>query len=253
MCDTQDRDDGGIRMKAVGYGLTAVLLCAFSGCAAYTGPRAESTAYPPSNPPRPEPIPRTEVKHEVSTSQNDRLSAARAEINTNFAEAYTKRGRPMAAVVLFDAENSIVISPALVESTTSESAISSQANADASAQTATASVQQRRTTTASARPAGTTSPHQLQSWSDVQQVFFDTLRVHGVRIADPEMVTLTKMDKLLERTAQGVSLHTSELEALRSTLHFDVLFLVQEIRDGSDRFLQGRVWDLKDGTLIGAG
>lgn len=226
----------------------AVVTACIVGCASYTGPSKESTAYPPTNPPRPEPVQRTVVRHEVVTKPTTESREKAAE----FAQAYAKRGKPMVAVVLFDAANSIIISPALVALTYSETAISTRAATNAESGSASASVHRKSTSSTSFQPTGTTSPHQLQSWSDVQQVFFDTMRRNGVRLVDPEMVTLTKLDKFIERTSQGVSLHTAELESLRNTLQFDILMLVQEVFDGSDSYLQGRVWDLKDGALLAA-
>jgi len=172
--------------------------------------------------------------------------------NSEIRAAYADQDKPAVAVVLYDAKNSIIIAPSFTPLVQVDTTVSGDASVKAGEREASGHIEGQRTSTVSVANESTATQHQLFSWSDIQQAVFETLRGHGIRLVDPEIVTLSSLDKLLVRTQQGISLHTAELETVRKADDFQVLMLVQEVREGNDTYLQGRVWDLRDGTFLAA-
>jgi hypothetical protein len=156
-------------------------------------------------------------------------------------------------IVFFTADNSIVIGqrliPLLEARTSSNVSVRSRSEKDGAAN---ASIQEERVQTLGVPSGYRAEDAKLISWSDIQQGAFDALRACGIRVIDPETISLTGLNGLVQRTRQDVSLHTAELETVRNASGCQTLLVLQEVWQGGHRYLQGRAWDMKDGALLAA-
>lgn len=226
-----------------------ILAVLWGGCAMYQGPHQGSTASPPVPPPKPPPL--APVFYEHTLKENSQTLPI-VETST-FQSAYSKRGKPLVTCVFFTSERSIIVGQSTAPLYHAHTSVSVEGERKDSKKGSTSVKIEGTASTASAVTTGwPPSRAQLVTWSDIQQVAFETLKSFGVRVADPEMTTLKKLDNLINRFEQDVAVQTAELESLREASGSDVLLLIQSIADGNSLNLQGRLWDLKTGELLAA-
>lgn len=292
-----------LSLRARNAVLLTLAVSFLSACAAYTGPKIGSTAEPPINPPRPEPLEPVYYDHEVHTEgvvlgstrqvyvQQEQAIAVEGNSGTGYSvnvqegtvdvrdgaaagssstvvvqaqseadilaaqisAAYAKRGRPLVATVFYTAADSIRMRPTMVPVMRTERSIAVDGtHTHTKKGDATLDVDISDNETLYLSTGNSVSRAKLVSWSDVQQTTFDVLRTCGIRVTDTEMTTLGQIDHLMGRTAQGLSLHTAELESLRNSVDFEVLILIQEVYEHGDTWLQARAWDLVEGSMVAA-
>ncbi len=227
-----------------------ILVILIGGCAMYTGPREGSTAYPPVPPPRPEPLAPVHYEHTV---KNETPRTFESTDSSSFRAAYAKRGRPLVTCVFYTSDRTIIMGQSTAPLYHGHETLSIQATKKDSARVnSEIDVQATATSAFSVSTGVRPSKAQLATWSDVQQAVFETLREHGVRVSDPEMTTLSGLDKLVQRLEQDVSLQTAELEAIRKESKNELICLIQNSVSGGSEYLQGRIWDTKTGELVAA-
>ena len=167
--------------------------------------------------------------------------------------AYSKRGKPLVTTIFYKAPDTVRMAPTMMPLIRRERSIEVDGvHTHTEKGDASLDVDINDTRTTYISTGNDANRTKLISWSDVHQTTFDVLRTCGIRVTDAEMTTLQKIDRSMGRTAQGVSLHTAEIETLRQSVDFDVLILIQEISENSNVWLQARAWDLSQGTMLAA-
>lgn len=238
-----------MKRMVVFFALMVACLMPFTmvtGCARHMGPHMTSTAYPPETTAAPAAM--APVVYNRTVKEQDGCAQLEA-----VCAAYASQGNPKVGVAYFSHSDTMDIRPQEVSVQPYDTLKMSVENTEVQdGKEDAVRIDVNKSDVVLLGTDGSWDDEQLISWSEVQQEVFDVLLACNFHITDPEISTLTEIDFLLDSKKKGVSQHTAELAQLRNRGNVDVLVLISETDVASKSGLNGRIWDLRTGRLIGA-